>query len=95
MTTSPVFVATFDDADKTVTRMTTFCEDDKLDVARGVILSRRAYRQRTGQRAPALVQAHFERDGNVLETYNALQLANGGVVPEKGEKPTQSKSSTK
>jgi len=75
--------------------MTTYCESDKkLNVARGIALARHAYNQRTGQRAPPLVKAHFERNGDVLETYDALQLANGGVVPKEGGAPTQ-QSSTK
>jgi hypothetical protein len=95
-TNSPVFVATFDDANKTVTRMTTFCESDKkLDMERGVRLAQHAYHQRTGQRAPALVTAHFERDGQVLAAYNAIELANGGVAPKKGGAPTQAKPNTK
>jgi hypothetical protein len=94
MTTSPVFVATFDD--NVTTRMTTFCEsDNKLDMTRGVLLARHAYRQRIGQKPPALVQAHFERNGQVLENYNAVQLANGGAAKKKGGAPTQAKSNTK
>jgi hypothetical protein len=91
---SPTFVATF--ADDVTTRMTTFCEsDNKLDVARGVRLARHAYRQRTGQEPPALVRARFERGDRVLQTYNAIELANGGVAPQKGGAPTQTKLSTK
>jgi hypothetical protein len=87
-TNSPVFIGTFEDG--VTVRMTTFCESDKkLDVARGVILARHAYTQRTGQRAPTLVKAHFEREGQVLATYNAIELANGGVVPKKGGAPTK------
>ena len=96
---SPVFVAEF--ADGVVTRMTTYCEDDKkLDIARGIKLAQHAYTQRTkGQRAPALAKASFERDGQVLATYNAIELANGGVAPPKKQKkggtPTQTEPSTK
>jgi len=95
MTTSPVFVAHF--IDGTVTRMTTYVEGNKLDMARGVLLSRHAYHQRHPDReVPALVQAHFERGDQVLENYNAIELANGGVAPEtKGGAPTQAKSDTK
>ena len=87
MSRSPVFVAEF--ADGITTRMTTFCEDDsKLDMARGIILARHAYHQRTGQRAPALAKASFERDGQTLKTYNAIDLADDVVKP-KGGTPTQ------
>ena len=55
----PTFVATF--ADGEVTRMTTYCADSKLDLARGVRLSRQAYRVRKGKAPPAMTAGHFER----------------------------------
>jgi hypothetical protein len=76
---SPTFVAEF--ADGVTTRMTTYCASDKkLDVARGVRLARHAYQQRTGNAPPALVKAHFERNGEVLKSYDSAELSriNGG-----------------
>jgi hypothetical protein len=73
MTASPIFVATF--ADGVVTRMTTFCDNDKkLDMTRGVLLARHAYRQRTGREPVALIKAHFERNGTTLQAYSAIEL---------------------
>jgi hypothetical protein len=76
---SPTFVATF--ADGEVTRMTTYCEDGKLDLGRGGRLSRSAYLSRKGKAAPAMTAGHFEtppRDGAaavVLKTFTADELA--------------------
>jgi len=73
MNASPVFVATF--ADGVVIRMTTFCSSDKkLDMTRGVLLARHAYRQRTGREPVALTKAHFERDGTTLQAFSAIEL---------------------
>lgn len=58
----PTFVAVFSDGE--VTRMTTHCADGKLDLARGVRLSRQAYRVRKDQTPPALTAGHFERPAN-------------------------------
>jgi hypothetical protein len=92
MTNSPTFVAIFDDADRTATRMTVWCGEhgDKLDMGRGVRLAQHAYRQRLRE-PPALVRAHFKRNDQTLENYNAVQLTNGGAAPEKGGAPTQAK----
>jgi DNA-binding transcriptional regulator YdaS (Cro superfamily) len=65
----PTFTATF--VDGTITRMTTFSplELEKLDWDRGVRLSQAAYRSRWRAVAaipPAIVSAHFERNGEVL-----------------------------
>jgi hypothetical protein len=71
---SPVFVATFGSGDGVVvTRMTTFIPG-KLDLARGARLARAAYESRKKQPAPAITTAHFERDGEVLETYTREEL---------------------
>jgi hypothetical protein len=43
-------------------------------LARGVRLARAAYESRTKQPAPAIVSAHYERDGEILENYDAEQL---------------------
>jgi hypothetical protein len=71
---SPSFVATF--ADGEVTRMTTYCADNKLDLARGLKLSRHAYQQRITKEPPAIVEARFEdAAGAVLGRYDAKQIA--------------------
>jgi hypothetical protein len=80
MTASPTFVATF--ADGVVTRLTTFCDNDnKLDMTRGVLLARHAYRQRTGREPVALIKAHFERDGTTLQAYSAIELDDTQAQP--------------
>jgi hypothetical protein len=55
-------------ADGNVCRMTTHCHDDELDWDRGIALCRAAWSSRTRLigKVPAIVSAHFERDGNVL-----------------------------
>ena len=55
----PTFVAAF--ADGEITRMTMHCANGKLDLARGVRLSRQAYRVRKGNAPPAMTAGHFER----------------------------------
>jgi hypothetical protein len=72
MTISPTFVATF--ADGEVTRMTTFQSGKTLSLGRGVRLARAAYESRTKRAAPPIVGAHYERDGEVLESYEREQL---------------------
>ena len=56
-------------ADGTLCRMTTHCRDDALDYERGVYLCKAAWSTRKAlpmEQAPAVVSAHFERDGAVL-----------------------------
>ena len=72
MNTSPTFVATF--ADGEVTRMTTFQSDKKLNLVRGARLARAAYESRTRRKSPPILEAHYERDGEVLEGYGREQL---------------------
>ena len=72
MSTSPTFVATF--ADGEVTRMTVFTSCAKLDMARGVRLARAAYESRMKRAAPPIVQAHYERNDEVVEHYTREQL---------------------
>jgi hypothetical protein len=72
MNPSPTFVATFTDG--VSVRMTTFCGNGKLNLARGKKLARYAYEQRTGKTPPDFKQAHFERGGAVLQTYAAAEL---------------------
>jgi hypothetical protein len=69
---SPTFVATF--ADGKVTRMTTFQKTKALDLGRGVRLARAAYESRMKKAPPSIVEAHYERDGEVLESYEREQL---------------------
>ena len=54
----PTFVAAF--ADGEITRMTLHCANGKLDLARGVRLSRQAYCTRKGKAPPAMTAGHFE-----------------------------------
>jgi hypothetical protein len=72
---SPVFVARF--ADGELVRMTVYHEtvDRKLDIGRGVILARHAYRSRMKKEPPAIIEASFERDGETLASYDADALA--------------------
>jgi hypothetical protein len=72
MSMSPTFAATF--ADGEVTRMSIFTSREKLDMARGVRLARVAYESRMKQAAPPIIEAHYERDGEVLESYGREQL---------------------
>ena len=72
MSTSPTFVATF--ADDEVTRMSVFTSREKLDMARGVRLARAAYESRMKRAAPPIVQAHYERNDEVVEHYTREQL---------------------
>jgi hypothetical protein len=75
MSSSPSFIAKFESGDSVViTRMTTYAPKGKPDLARGVRLARAAYESRTKQPAPAIVSAHYERDGEILENYDAEQL---------------------
>jgi hypothetical protein len=73
MSRSPTFQCTF--VDNVTTRMTVFCKDGKLDLARGITLARAAYESRAGKSPPAFEAAHFENDeGVVLQTYTAAEL---------------------
>jgi hypothetical protein len=56
-------------ADGTQCRMTTHCRDDALDYERGIRLCQAAWSARKAlpmAQAPAIISAHFERDGDVL-----------------------------
>lgn len=64
----PTFVATF--ADGQVTRMSTYTDLAKLDVDRGMRLARAAYESRTKRPAAEIVAASFERDGQMLASYD-------------------------
>lgn len=56
--------------------MTTCCEPDNLDLARGVWLSRHAYRSRMQKEPLQIVAAKFETsDGKTLAEYRAEQIA--------------------
>lgn len=77
--TSPTFVARF--ADGEVTRMTTHTSPYKLDVGRGIRLSRSAYRARKQLKpetpTPEVVEASYVSalDGSTLKAYDAAALA--------------------
>jgi hypothetical protein len=74
MTISPNFIARF--ADNEVTCMTTYCAPNKLDLTRGVRLSRHAHHSRTKREPPAILAARFEDiSGIVVAEYTAEQLA--------------------
>ena len=81
---APTFVATF--ADGEVTRMTTYCADSKLDLARGVRLSRQVYRSRKGNVPPAMTAGHFEKlsddEGGASLTLKAYTVAELAAVEE-------------
>jgi hypothetical protein len=72
MSNSPTFIARF--ADGAVTRMSTYCSSDKLNVKRGVRLSQWAYRSRRKQEPPAIIAASFERADKTLATYDTTAL---------------------
>jgi hypothetical protein len=70
MTASPTFVAEFENGDSVVvTRMTVHMPGGKLNMARGVRLARAAYESRTKKPPPAIISAHYESDGEIIETY--------------------------
>ena len=93
MSTSPIFVATF--ADKVCTRMSIYCPDD-LDLERGKRLARCAYESRTGKPAPAFAKAQFQSvDGEVLETYSAIELNEEHDEPAPAPEPSKTRRSKK
>ncbi len=56
-------------ADGNTCRMTTHCRDDALDYERGIRLCKAAWSTRRAlpmAEAPAVLSAHFERDGAIL-----------------------------
>jgi len=77
----PTFQAEWPDG--TVTRMTTHCDDEKLDLSRGVRLSWYAYQSRTkGQGLDTTIKdARFERDKKILKTYKDINVTDHGVDP--------------
>ena len=78
---SPTFVALFEDG--LVTRMTTHCENGKLDLKRGIALARIAYEKRTSNPPPPIAAAKFIEPGyndTVLEEYDAKALLEDGEV---------------
>ena len=72
MTASAVFVATFSDGEST--RMTVFQPGRTLNLARAVRLARTAYESRMTKEPPPIVRAHYERDGEILESFEREQL---------------------
>ena len=86
---SPTFVAMF--ADGTITRMTTYRPGGKLDLGRGVRLSRAAYESRKKQPPPALTSGHFETPpfggcaAVVIRSYTADELKDAWMLPRMDE----------
>ncbi len=78
---SPTFIAKF--ADGEVTRMTTHCSFDKLNVGRGVRLSQWAYQSRMKCEPPAIIEASFVIKNKMLATYDtaALEKVSAGRDP--------------
>ena len=72
MSASPVFVAIFVGGE--TTRMTVFQSGKTLNLVRGVRLARAAYESRTKQKSPPIIEARYERDGEMLKTYRREQL---------------------
>jgi hypothetical protein len=74
-TTSPTFIARFEDGQ--VTRMTAYCENGKLDLKRSIALARAAYEKRAGKPPPSIVAAKFVELGyndTMLKEYDAKAL---------------------
>jgi hypothetical protein len=75
MTTSPTFVAEFENGDSVVvTRMTVHKPAGKLSMVRGVRLARAAYESRMKRAPPAIIAAHYEFDDEIIETYTREDL---------------------
>jgi hypothetical protein len=75
MTGSPTFVAEFENGDSVViTRMTVCTPSKKPSLLRGVRLARAAYESRMKKPPPAIIAAHYETDGEVIERYDAEVL---------------------
>jgi hypothetical protein len=75
MTSSPIFVAEFENGDSVVvTRMTVHKPGGKLSMVRGVRLARAAYESRMKKSPPAIISARYESDGEIIETYDIEQL---------------------
>jgi hypothetical protein len=75
MTTSPTFVAEFENGDSVVvTRMSVHAPNGKPSIARGVRLARAAYESRMKKAPPAIISAHYEADGEIIKTYDIEQL---------------------
>jgi hypothetical protein len=70
--TDPIFIAEFANGHRTCTAV--FCPADRLDPARGVSLARQAYTRLRNAPPPSIVRAHFEFNGEVLATNNAIAL---------------------
>jgi hypothetical protein len=75
MTSSPTFVAEFENGDSVVvTRMSVHAPNGKLSITRGVRLARAAYESRMKKPAPAIIAAHYECDGKIIENSDAEAL---------------------
>jgi hypothetical protein len=69
---SSTFICTFAGGENV--RMTTFQSGKTLNLVRGVRLARAAYESRMKKTPPPIVEARYERDGEVLESYGREQL---------------------
>jgi hypothetical protein len=74
MSSSPSFICVF--ADGETARLTVWHAPERktLDLMRAIRLACWAYRSRKHCDPPAIERAHFERDGNILATYDAAAL---------------------
>ena len=81
--TSPTFVCKFSDG--VVTKMTTHCTPENLDLQRGIVLAHVAYRSRTGKKPPPIAGARFQTlDGVVLREYADKEITDAGGTTLKG-----------
>jgi hypothetical protein len=80
MSHSPVFVATFSDG--TQTRMTVWHDPEHkgLNLDRGIRLAQHAYRSRMKQEPPLIIAGRFERDGEILASYTASEVADDAAA---------------
>jgi hypothetical protein len=61
--------------DDEITRLTTYQHGKTLDLGRGVRLAQAAYESRMKKTPPPIVKAHYERDGEILKSYEQEQLS--------------------
>src|SRR5262249_62104213 len=77
-------------------RMSIYCTPDDLDLERGNTLAKYAYESRAGKPAPAFAKAQFQSvDGEVLETYSAIELNEGHDEPAPEPEPSKKRRSKK
>lgn len=78
----PIFICKFEGGHETCTAV--FCPPDKLDLAQGVMLARKAYTRLRATPPPPIVSARFEFQGQVLVSYDAaaIEAATAGARHE-------------